>query len=109
MSSGVVSAENSILSALMVPFPYSRGLSFVLVHVLTSSSCEDMGHMGLGSMLMASSTLITSSASNSHSEALGIRTPTYEFGGKGHNPSHNRWVFLPILVLCGFFGLFFIL
>ena len=62
-------------------------LPSVLVCVQISPFYKDTSHSGLGPTLMTSLNLITSiktlSSNRSHSELLGVRTSTQDFGGGG--------------------------
>lgn len=60
------------------------------VCVLSSSSCEDTSWMGLGPILLTSvypNRLLKDPFPNeSQSEVLGVRVPTWEFGGTQFSP-----------------------
>ena len=93
MLAELVSSEASVFGLQMVAFLLPHHLVFPLCTyipgvspcVLLSSSYKDISQIGIGLILTASFLLITSlkalSQIQPHSEEMGVRASTYEFGG----------------------------
>ena len=86
----------------------SHHLPSVCVCVLISSSYKDPSQIGLGPIHMTSFYLSHLFKDphlliQSHSEVLGVGTPTYGFGwGGGHNSAHNT---VPVVFLLKIYNL----